>query len=88
MRLKLQYDETLSNFTFNFKLRRYAKGFKKQVSDKCVLYTGDQSDGHFLRKMKADLGRAVQFETSRTPSWKRVGFVNGGGPLCIITSSL
>ena len=33
-----------------------AEGFKKVVSEKKVLYTGDQSDAEFLRKMKMDLG--------------------------------
>ena len=32
-----------------------AKGFKKQLTSKLSIYTGDQSDLHFLQQMKADL---------------------------------
>ena len=31
--MKLQYDETLSNFAFNFNLRRYTKGLFKRAAD-------------------------------------------------------
>jgi|AntAceMinimDraft_1070359.scaffolds.fasta_scaffold22263_2 hypothetical protein len=39
-----------------------ATGFKKVVSNKAILYTGDQSDVEFLRKMKEDLGEAERFD--------------------------
>ena len=34
-----------------------AKEFKKVVSERKVLYTGDQSDAEFLKKMMADVGK-------------------------------
>lgn len=33
-----------------------AQGFKKEITSKLSLYTGDQSDARFLQMMKADLG--------------------------------
>lgn len=38
-----------------------AQGFKKELSSKLSLYTGDQSDTQFLQRMKADLSH-VQFD--------------------------
>jgi hypothetical protein len=39
-----------------------ATGFKTVVSEKQVLYTGDQSDAEVLRKMREDLGEEERFD--------------------------
>ena len=49
-RLKLQYDETVSNFAFNFNLRRYTEDIRKQLPQESIMF--DNVNLAFIKSMQ------------------------------------